>query len=186
MKTPKLFLAVILALVCCFPMLGTADQTDQRLDGLFQTLQTSQDATALGEAEASIWEIWYDSGKNDIDALMLEAAALVRSGNLADAELIYSRIIEATPQFSEGWNRRATVRFYQNDYAGSLADIEQTLKLEPRHFGAIWGLGMILGSQRDYQRAINAFEMLLEIKPNAGDARSRIELLKQELAKASV
>ena len=70
--------------------------------------------------------------------------------------------------------------------AGGKADIEQTLKLEPRHFGAIWGLGMILGSQRDYQRAINAFELLLEIKPNAGDARPRIELLKQELARESV
>jgi tetratricopeptide (TPR) repeat protein len=185
-KTLKLVLAVTLALGCCFPLIGIADQTDQRLDGLFQTLQTSQDATALGEAEATIWEIWYESGEADIDALMLEAGALVRSGDLAAAESIYSRIIEATPQFSEGWNRRATVRFYQNDYAGSLADIEQTLKLEPRHFGAIWGLGMILGSQRDYQRAINAFEMLLEIKPNAGDARPRIELLKQELAKESV
>jgi tetratricopeptide (TPR) repeat protein len=186
MKTSKLVLALTLALGCYFPMLGAADQTDQRLDGLFQTLQTSQDSAALGEAEAMIWEIWYESGKDDIDALMLQAAALVRSGDLADAESIYSRIIEAMPQFSEGWNRRATVRFYQNDYAGSLADIEQTLKLEPRHFGAIWGLGMILGSQRDYQRAINAFEMLLEIKPNAGDARPRIELLKQQLAKASV
>ena len=186
MKTSKLVLAITLALVCCFPMPGTADQTDQRLDSLFQTLKTSQDEAALGEAEATIWEIWYDSGEDDIDALMLEAAELVRSGDLADAELIYSRIIEAVPLFSEGWNRRATVRFYQNDYAGSIADIEQTLKLEPRHFGAIWGLGMILGSQRDYQRAINAFELLLEIKPNAGDARPRIELLKQELAKASV
>jgi tetratricopeptide (TPR) repeat protein len=186
MKILKLVLTVMLALGCCFPLIGFADQTDQRLDGLFQTLQTSQDATALGEAEATIWEIWYESGEDDIDALMLEAAQLVRRGDLADAELIYSRIIEAMPQFSEGWNRRATVRFYQNDYAGSLDDIEQTLKLEPRHFGAIWGLGMILGSQRDYQRAINAFEMLLEIKPNAGDARPRIELLKQELARESV
>jgi tetratricopeptide (TPR) repeat protein len=186
MKTSKLFLTVTLALGCYFPMLVTADQNDQRLDGLFQILQTSQDATALGEAEATIWEIWYESGEDDIDTLMLEAAQLVRIGDLADAESVYTRIIAAVPKFSEGWNRRATVRFYQNDYDGSLADIEQTLKLEPRHFGAIWGLGMILGSQRNYQRAINAFELLLEIKPNAGDARPRIELLKQELAKESV
>ena len=186
MKTPKLVLALVLGLGCSFPLIGLADQTDQRLDGLFQTLQTSQDATVLGETEATIWEIWYESGEDDIDALMVEAAQLVRVGELADAELIYSRVIEAKPNFSEGWNRRATVRFYQNDYAGSLADIEQTLKLEPRHFGAIWGLGMILGSQRDYQPAISAFEMLLEIKPNSGDARPRIELLKQELAKESV
>jgi cytochrome c-type biogenesis protein CcmH/NrfG len=78
------------------------------------------------------------------------------------------------------------VRFYQQDYAGSLADIEQTLILDPRHFGAIWGLGMILGLQQDYQRAISAFEKLLEIKPNAQDARARIEVLKQALARESV
>ncbi len=90
------------------------------------------------------------------------------------------------PGFSEGWNRCATVRFYQRDYDGSLDDIEQTLKLEPRHFGAFWGLGMILGSQQDFERAIIAFERLLEIKPNANDARPRIELLKQELAKQAV
>lgn len=186
MKTIKPVLAVLVALGCCFPLIGSSDQTDQRLDGLFQTLQTSQDSTVLGETESTIWEIWYESGEDGIDTLMLEAAQLVRVGDLADAESIYSRVIDTMPNFAEGWNRRATVRFYQNDYAGSLADIEQTLKLEPRHFGAIWGLGMILGSQRDYQRAISAFELLLEIKPNAGDARPRIELLKQELAKEVV
>ena len=78
------------------------------------------------------------------------------------------------------------MRFYQQDYDGSLADIEQTLKLEPRHFGAIWGLGMILGLQQDYQRAILAFEKLLEIKPNSMDARPRIELLKEAMAKDAV
>jgi tetratricopeptide (TPR) repeat protein len=186
MNTSKLVLAVALALGWCFPLIGIADQNDQRLDGLFQTLKTSQDATALGEAEAAIWEIWYESGKEDIDTLLLEAAQLTRTGQLAAAETIYSSVIEAAPEFSEGWNRRATVRYYQRDYAGSLDDIEQTLKLEPRHFGAIWGLGMILGAQRDYQRAILAFERLLEIKPHASDARPRIELLKQELAKEAV
>jgi tetratricopeptide (TPR) repeat protein len=162
------------------------DQTDQRLEDLFQTLRSSQDSTVLLEAESSIWKIWYESGQADIDSLLVEAAELMSSGQLADAESIYSRVIAVAPNFSEGWNRRATVRYYQRDYTGSLDDIEQTLKLEPRHFGAIWGLGMILGSQRDYQRAILAFERLLEIKPHASDARPRIELLKQELTKESV
>jgi tetratricopeptide (TPR) repeat protein len=186
MKTLKLVLTVTLAVGCCLPLAGTADQTDQRLDDLFYTLQSSQDATLLLETESSIWEIWYESGKAGVDTLLGEAAELMGSGQLAAAESIYSRVIEAAPNFSEGWNRRATVRYYQRNYAGSLDDIEETLKLEPRHFGAIWGLGMILGAQRDYQRAILAFERLLEIKPHASDARPRIELLKQELAKEAV
>jgi len=173
-------------LLVCAPAGGLADQTDQRLGDLFQTLKTSHDSAQLNEVEAAIWEIWYDSGDPDIDTLMLEAGELVAIGDLAAAEESYARIIQLVPNFSEGWNRRATVRFYRQDYDGSLADIEQTLKLEPRHFGAIWGLGMILGLQQDYQRAIYAFEKLLEIKPNSQDARPRIKLLKEALAKQAV
>ncbi len=186
MKLLQIVLPMITILVLCFPVIGVGDQTDQRLNQLFQTLQSSQDATVLVETEATIWEIWYESGKQEIDDMMLEAAVLVRSGDLDAAESVYSRVIDAVPGFSEGWNRRATVRFYRRNYEGSLEDIEQTLKLEPRHFGAFWGLGMILGSQQDFERAIIAFERLLEIKPNASDARPRIELLKQEMARQSV
>lgn len=177
---------LIAALVAIMPVFAAADQNDQRLDELFVLLQTSQDANELVEVEASIWEIWYESGKADIDGMMQEASELLSVGDLIAAESIYARIITAAPMFSEGWNRRATVRFYRGDYEGSLADIEQTLKLEPRHFGAIWGLGMILGLQQDYERAISAFEKLLEIKPNSQDARPRIESLKQALAKQAV
>jgi tetratricopeptide (TPR) repeat protein len=179
-------LLITAALALCFPMIGSGDQTDQRLGTLFQTLQTSQDTAILLETEAAIWEIWYDSGQEEIDAMMLDAGERVRRGELDVAESIYSRVIEELPGFSEGWNRRATVRFYQRDYDGSLDDIQQTLRLEPRHFGAFWGLGMILGSQHDFQRAISAFEKLLEIKPSSSDARPRIELLKQEMAKQTV
>ena len=186
MRSLKLVLPMTAVLVFCFPVISSADQTDQRLDQLFQTLQTSQDTEVLLETEAAIWEIWYESGKKTVDALMLEAAGLVREGDLSGAESIYTRVIEEAPEFSEGWNRRATVRYYRRDYDGSLDDIELTLKLEPRHFGAVWGLGMILGKQQDFERAIFAFERLLEIKPNSTDARPRIELLKQEMARQSV
>jgi tetratricopeptide (TPR) repeat protein len=186
MKPIRRILWLILALLACLPQGSGADQTDARLDDLFQTLQTSHDSSELHEVEASIWEIWYDSGKSEIDVMMLEAAALIESGELAAAEATYARIIEKEPLFSEGWNRRATVRFYRRDYDGSLADIQQTLILEPRHFGAIWGLGMILGAHQDYERAIIAFEKLLEIKPNSEDARPRIELLKQALVEEAV
>ena len=169
-----------------FPAMAIGDQTDPRLDDLFVILQSSQDQSELVAVEAEIWEIWYESGNDEVDNLMAIAATTARSGNLAKAESLYSQIIEQLPEFSEGWNRRATIRYYRNDYVGSLADIEQTLKLEPRHFGAVWGLGMILGWQQDFERAILAFERLLELKPNANDAKPRIELLKQEMAKQAV
>ncbi len=186
MKSTARPLALLASLAMCLSGPAFGDQTDRSLDALFATLQSSHDETVLQETEARIWDIWYDSGEQAVDEKMEQAAALMLVGNLPAAERIYTEVIETLPDFSEGWNRRATVRYYQSDFAGSLHDIEETLRLEPRHFGAIWGLGMILGSQGDYERAILAFERLLEIKPNAADARPRIELLKQEMARESI
>lgn len=182
----KLTAGLILLVCSLSSFIVYADQTDPRLDSLFVTLQSSSDSNELLEVERSIWEIWFDSGEEEVDRLMAQAAEYVQTGNLAYAERLYTRVIDQVPEFSEGWNRRATVRYYLKDYEGSLDDIQRTLLLEPRHFGATWGLGMILGSQRDFSGAIAAFERLLELKPNARDARARIELLKAELTKSSV
>ena len=186
MQMTRLVSPILGVLLASLSSVISADQNDARLDGLFEILQSSQDEIELRETEAEIWEIWFSSGDEAIDEKMALAGKLSNSGKLTAAEKIYSEVISILPGFSEGWNRRATVRFYMQDYEGSLADIEETLRLEPRHFGAIWGLGMILASQRDYERAILAFERLLELKPNARDARPRIDMLKRKMARESV
>jgi len=186
MMSIKLISLLIACMVLVFPPVVLSDQTDARLNELFTILKNSSDPAALQTAENNIWEIWFDSGQQEVDLLMGEASAAVQSGELKYAEGLYSQVIEKVPEFSEGWNRRATVRYYQKDYDGSLEDIQRTLILEPRHFGATWGLGMILGRQRNFDGAIAAFERLLEIKPNARDAKPRIEMLKQELAESAV
>ncbi len=162
-----------------------ADQTDQRLDPLFLALQSDNRSLRV-EAESQIWEIWYESGDDSIDDLMNEAKDAVQMGRLQSAESFYTQIVEQAPEFSEGWNRRATIRYHRQNFEGSLADIQQTLNLEPRHFGAIWGMGMILGSQRRFTDAIVAFERLLEIDPNNTNAKVRIEQLRKELLKGAV
>jgi len=177
---------LILGMAILVPASGYSDQTDARLDALFDTLKTSEISGELQETEVNIWAIWFESGRDEVDRLMEEAGVAVQSGQLPKAEALYSRVIKMAPEFSEGWNRRATVRFYRSDYDGSIEDIRQTLALEPRHFGAIWGLGMVLGRDRNFSGAITAFERLLEIKPNSRDAKPRIELLKQELNKSAV
>ena len=168
------------------PAVVTADQTDTRLDALFHTLKTSSIEAERQKAESDIWKIWYESGNEKVDQLMAEARLVAQAGEFRAAELLYTEVIELAPDFSEGWNRRATTRFYMHDFDGSLDDIQQTLRLEPRHFGAIWGLGMILGAQGKFPEAIAAFKKLLEIKPNAQDATPRIELLKKEMRKGAV
>ena len=132
----------ILWITLLAPAVGFSDQSDARLDALFTTLKTTENLSVSQEAELNIWAIWFESGNKQIDGLMEEAGAAVQSQQLAQAEEIYSKVVMLAPEFSEGWNRRATVRYYQNDYNGSLLDIKQTLSLEPRHFGAVWGLGM--------------------------------------------
>ncbi len=176
----------ILGIALLVPAVSFPDQSDARLDELFTTLKTTENKSVSQQAELNIWAIWFESGSEQIDGLMEEGGAAVQSQQLAQAEEIYSKVVKLAPEFSEGWNRRATVRYYQNDYNGSLLDIRQTLALEPRHFGAVWGLGMILGWERDFSGAITAFERLLEINPHARDAKPRIELLKQQLAKSSI
>lgn len=183
---PRVVILLVLTSACFIPRLSISDQSDARLDALFATLKTTDNVSVSQEAELNIWAIWFESGNEQVDGLMEEAGAAVQSHQLTQAEEIYSRVVKLAPEFSEGWNRRATVRYYQKDYDGSLRDIQQTLALEPRHFGAVWGLGMILGWERDFGGAITAFERLLEINPHARDAKPRIELLKQELAKSSV
>ena len=185
-KLVRYLMQLTAAIALLLPTVGMADQSDERLDELFLTLQSSKSSVELQEAEFEIWAIWYESGREDIDRLMKEAGTAVQSGDLPQAEVLYSQVIGTLPEFSEGWNRRATVRYYRQDYEGSLDDIEVTLRLEPRHFGAMWGLGMILGLEGDFTGAITAFERLLKLKPNARDARPRIELLKKKLANSAI
>lgn len=185
-KTAQLARCILLAMFVVYSPTPFADQTDSRLDELFLTLRSSDDPTALRYAESQIWIIWYQSGEQEVDQMMEEGRKAVSAGELAIAEQIYSQVIERLPEYSEGWNRRATVRYYRENYEGSLVDIRQTLLLEPRHFGAIWGLGMILGWQQEFSAAITAFEKLLEIKPNSADARPRIQMLREELEKSMI
>ena len=182
----RIVIPLTLTMALFTPALSFSDQTDTRLDALFEMLKITDNVSVSQEAELNIWAIWFESGSDQVDSLMEEAGSAVQSHQLAQAEEIYSRVVKLAPEFSEGWNRRATVRYYQEDYGGSLHDIQQTLALEPRHFGAVWGLGMILGWERDFSGAITAFERLLEINPHASDAKPRIELLKQALAKSAV
>ena len=89
-------------------------------------------------------------------------------------------MIEAIPQFAEGWNRRATAYFMVGDFEASLRDIQQTLALEPRHFGALSGLSMILENTLQYDKAIQAEKLLLELMPENVLIKERIQLLRTQ------
>ena len=102
-------------------------------------------------------------------------------GNLDRAENLFTKLIEVNPYFTEAWNKRATLRFMAWDFEGSLKDVEKVLALEPRHFGALSGLGMIYLRLGDPESALKAYEDLVKIFPSNADAIQKIISLKDYL-----
>lgn len=172
--------ASVFLLSCALGAGAIADQTDERLDGLFERLQTTRSTSEALFLQSRIWDIWfaYDGDDPMVTRLMGEAAAAMNRRNQDHAEQVLTRVTELAPDFAEGWNRRATSRYLAGDYPGSVADIQRTLELEPRHFGALSGLGLIYTALEEPERAMAAFEAALEINPHLPGAQANIERLR--------
>jgi len=178
----SLFLSLFgAAFLAPLPSPAWADQTDARLDALFEVLETTSEMQAARAAEAEIWRIWIVSGREEIDALMVEGVAAMRNQRFEDAIALFGQITERAPEFAEGWNKRATAYYLNDDPVASVRDIQRTLALEPRHFGAISGMGLIFLSRGDEAGALAAFEAVLAIHPGAPGARQRVEELRKRL-----
>ena len=93
----------------------------------------------------------------------------------------FDRIVQLAPEFAAGWNKRATVYYLRDELEESVEDIRRTLALEPRHFGAISGMGLIFLERGDEGAALRAFESVLEINPHARGAQLRVEFLRAKL-----
>lgn len=158
-----------------------ADQTDPRLDGLFRKLKAAPDAETAQLIEIQIWHIWSESKSIGPRIVMREGIAAMEAEDYEKALDRFNAVIELEPEFAEGWNKRATVRFLMGDYAGSVEDIEHTLTLESRHFGALSGLGMIYDSLDQKKPALKAFRAALEIHPNLEGIRNRVRELAKEV-----
>src|SRR5262249_17958287 len=116
----------------------------QNLEFLFGALKAAPDAESAKAIEERIWALWYVSGSDTADLLMTRVKTDVEGKDLDLAIELLDSIVEIKPDYVEAWNRRATVYFMKKDYGRSLADIRQVLAREPRHFGALSGLGLIM------------------------------------------
>lgn len=172
-------LAVISALFASSPALG--DQNDPRLDELFEQLHIVKGQPAGDEITDKIWALWRESGDSEIDALMQRGIAAMRERRLHSAVDIFNQVVKMAPEFAEGWNKRATVYFFLREYEKSAADVRATLLLEPRHFGATAGLGLIFLSLEHYQGALEAFERALDINPHLIGPKQQIRLIREIL-----
>lgn len=158
-----------------------ADQTDSRLPGLFARLRAAADTTAAEAVEAEIWAIWIETDNAEAAALMRRGIAAMNAGDTRTALAAFDALVTAAPGFAEAWNKRATVYYLMGDYAASVADIKRTLALEPHHFGALSGLGLIyLGLDRP-EAALKSFEAALAVHPFLPGAAARIDELRERL-----
>src|SRR5262249_48972190 len=110
------------------------------------------DPGRAARAANTLWQMWHQSGQPRLDALLLEGIEAMQQGRLEEADRIFTRLIDTAPEFAEGWNKRATVRYMAKDYTGSIADCRETLTRNPNHFGALPGQGrgqLALGEDRD-------------------------------------
>ncbi|MBO6562340.1 MAG: tetratricopeptide repeat protein [Nisaea sp.] len=173
--------ATIIALT--FVFLAMADQRDPRLDPLFEELKTAASVTDARYIEREIWGIWSEHGA-DVEAEMRfnEGLLLMNAGQLEQAIRLFSIVIDVAPEFAEAWNKRATLLYFTGDYAGSVRDIERTLALEPRHFGALSGLGLIYQQLESPDGAIKAFRAALDINPHMPHIKERLDMLMEAKA----
>jgi tetratricopeptide (TPR) repeat protein len=137
----------------------------RNLDFLFEALKAAPDDASAKAVEDRIWALWLASGSDTANLLMSRVKTAVEAQDLDLAIKLLTAIIELKPDYVEAWNRRATIYYMKRDFAASLADIRQVLAREPRHFGAISGLGMILQEFGDEKNALEVFRRALAIHP---------------------
>jgi tetratricopeptide (TPR) repeat protein len=176
-----LFTLAALALAAIIPLQVKADQMDRRLDDLFQRLAETSSPAEAAATEDAIWTLWMAHPDERAQRYMFAGVRQMNEGQLHDALITFSRLVEMAPKFAEAWNKRATVYYMLQDYDASARDIAETLKLEPRHFGALSGLGLVNIALGRFQAAIAAFEMALAHHPHLRGARENIRNLKEEL-----
>ena len=150
----------------------------RNLDFLFGALKAAPDADSAKQVENRIWALWLASGSDTANLLMTRAKSAIDSNDLDLANELLDAIVKVKPDYIEAWNRRATIHYMRKEFGQSLEDIRQVLIREPRHFGAMSGLGMILQEFGDEKHALDVFRRALEINPHM----SKIDELVKSLA----
>ena len=171
-------LAGCVGLILCASASAQNTGRSEMLDALFAKLQTATDPMAIQSLEAAIWEQWTVVPDPKQRALMLRGIAEMQQQELQNAVTTFSKLIEAAPDLPEAWNKRATVQWLLGNFPASLSDICETIKREPRHFGAYSGLGMIRAEMGEYPRAVAALELARKYNPHIVGIDDEIDRLK--------
>jgi tetratricopeptide (TPR) repeat protein len=175
-------LTALLAATALTSLPARAAQNDPRLARLFVALKDAQSPGWAHVLETQIGHILAETADSETQRLMEKGLTLMAEDEYEAALKAFDDMVAHAPDFAEGWNKRATVEFVLGDYTASMADIAHTLKLEPRHFGALAGLGQVELALGNRTAALDAFNQALAIDPYLGEVAEMAEELKKELA----
>lgn len=162
-----------------------ADQNDARLDGLFLIMQETEQLDVVTAAESQIWQIWLQHDNIQTQTRLAEGVAAI-DRDPYKALLIFNALIDDAPDFAEIWNKRATLFYLFGEYGASARDIARTLELEPRHFGALSGLGLVYLAQDQLVKARSAFEAVLLVHPHSSGVRRNIEMIDRHMQRRAI
>lgn len=181
MKRLVLLLALGLA---GLPGLVLADQNSPQLVGLFEQLSVAPDAESALPIEQNIWRTWLDFADQDAKDEVQRAYETFTEGRPYIALAILDKVLAKYPDWAEAWNRRATYNYMLGRYDESIQDVLQVLTLEPKHFGALSGLGAIYVALGEDDKALRYYEQALAVHPNMPAAQQQAEILRERLGPA--
>ena len=167
----------LIILIILFSNFAQADQKDERLIDLFDKLFLSTNNMEASKLLFNIWDIWSIVDNQETQIIFDEANQFMDVGELDNAIKLFTKVVKQSPEFAEGWNKRATVYFLKGELNRSISDIEKTLNLEPRHFGALDGLAEIYLMQDDLVGAAVIYRRILEIIPSSKKSQDRLKLI---------
>ncbi|RIK96485.1 MAG: hypothetical protein DCC74_10205 [Proteobacteria bacterium] len=152
-----------------------------QLDFLFGALKAAPDAESAKHVEARIAALWMRTPSDTAALLMSRARQAMEAGNSDVALKLFDAIVKLRPDYVEAWNKRATLYYLRNDYAHALSDIREVLMREPRHFGALAGLGMIMRDIGDDRKALAAFRQALTLHPHLDNIPDLVKSLSEKV-----
>lgn len=155
---------------------------EARLDQLFIDLKRERNEKAAERIAGRIWGEWSQSGSASVDLMMQWSQKAIENQKFDVALDFLDQVVTLQPNYAEGWNRRATVHFMMKNFGKSMSDIDHTLQLEPRHFGALSGLAQIMTLTGHKQSALEAWQKVLAIYPMMRSAQDQVATLSEELA----
>jgi tetratricopeptide (TPR) repeat protein len=151
------------------------------LDTLFSALKIAPDETSAKAIENRIWAVWVESGSDTCDLLMTRVKDAIEEKDYDLSIRLLDSIIAVRPGYVEAWNQRATVYYLKDDYAHAIADIAEVLAREPRQFGALAGLGLMLQDIGDDKDALEAYRRALVIDPHLENIPDVVKTLTEKV-----